>query len=170
MRFDKVARGLIERLRAAAGKMVPDGSTVLLTITAPIRLDSKTGTVLEERIQALALLKTPGRDREETVHGNRVRMRLVRTGSMPAPKLIGFVHNPDTDAVLLLNVASELLESLNGATAQGPARERRLVLVSERESSYVEAYRATFAQLEVPAAFGTIAIAFGDGRTESLRD
>jgi hypothetical protein len=42
LRFDKVATRLIERLQATLGETVPDGTTVLLTITAPIRLPSKT--------------------------------------------------------------------------------------------------------------------------------
>jgi hypothetical protein len=172
LRFDKVATGLIERLRAAAAGTVPDGTTVLLTVTAPIRLDSKTGAALEEDIQALARRKSPGRDREETIHGNRVRLRLVRTGSARTPKLLGFVHNPDTDAELLLNVASELLaffSSTESEPAKARASERPLVVMSARESSCVEAYRATFAQLDVPRAIGSVAIAVGDGRTEGLR-
>ena len=36
LRFDKVATRLIERLQATLGETVPDGMTVLLTITAPI--------------------------------------------------------------------------------------------------------------------------------------
>src|ERR1700730_1734242 len=35
LRFDKVATRLIERLQATLGETVPDGTTVLLTITAP---------------------------------------------------------------------------------------------------------------------------------------
>ena len=48
LRFDKVATRLIERLQATLGETVPDGMTVLLTITAPIRLPSKTAASLEE--------------------------------------------------------------------------------------------------------------------------
>ena len=53
LRFDKVATRLMERLRATAGETVPDGMTVLLTITAPIRLPSKTAVSLEDRIKTL---------------------------------------------------------------------------------------------------------------------
>src|ERR1035438_9676878 len=41
LRFDKVATRLMERLQATLGETVPDGMTVSLTITAPIRLPSK---------------------------------------------------------------------------------------------------------------------------------
>ena len=50
LRFDKVATRLIERLQATLGEIVPDGMTVLLTITAPIRLPSKTAAALEGKI------------------------------------------------------------------------------------------------------------------------
>jgi hypothetical protein len=49
LRFDKVATRLIERLQAALGETVPDGMTVLLTITAPIRLPSRTAASLEDK-------------------------------------------------------------------------------------------------------------------------
>jgi hypothetical protein len=51
LRFDRVATRLIERLQATPGESVPDGMTVLLTITAPIRLPSKTAASLEDKIQ-----------------------------------------------------------------------------------------------------------------------
>lgn len=72
LRFDKVATRLIERLQATLGETVPVGMTVLLTITAPIRLPSKTAAVLEGKIQTLFL----GGDR-------RVEIRKTRfTGIM----------------------------------------------------------------------------------------
>lgn len=84
--------------------------TVLLTITAPIRLPSKTAAVLEGKIQTLFGRGSPGRDEKDTIHGNHVQIRLLRDESIRAPKMIGFVHNPDTDPLLLLNMTRELLE------------------------------------------------------------
>jgi len=66
LRFDQVATRLIERLQATLGDTVPDGMTVLLTITAPIRMPSKTAASLEDKIQILL-----GRDR-------RVEMKKTR--------------------------------------------------------------------------------------------
>jgi len=110
LRFDKVATRLIERLQATLGETVPDGMTVSLTITPPIRLPSKTAASLEDRIQTLLGRGSPGRDEKETVHGNRVRIRLLRDEYERAPKMIGFVHNSDTGPLLLLNMTLELLE------------------------------------------------------------
>src|ERR1700694_3660956 len=110
LRFDKVATRVIERLQATLGETVPDGMTVLLTITAPIRLPSKTAAALEDKIQTLLGRGSPGRDEKDTVHGNRVKIRLLRGESAQAPKMIGFVHNSDSDPFLLLNMTGELLE------------------------------------------------------------
>ena len=97
LRFDKVVIRLMGRLQAALGKTVPDGMTVLLTVTAPIRLPSKTAGVLDEKILALLRRKSADKDEKETIHGNRVQIRLLRMASKQAPKLIGFVHNPESD-------------------------------------------------------------------------
>jgi hypothetical protein len=76
LRFGKVATRLIERLQATLGETVPDGMTVLLTITAPIRLASKTAASLEDKIQTLLGRGSPGRDEKDTIHGNRVQIRF----------------------------------------------------------------------------------------------
>ena len=81
LRFDKVATRLIERLRGTLVEIVPDGMTVLLTITAPIRLPSKTAASLEDKIQTLLGRGSPGRDEKDTIHGNRVQIRLLRDES-----------------------------------------------------------------------------------------
>src|ERR1700716_4047093 len=73
LRFDRVATRIIERLRATLGETVPDGMTVLLTISAPIRLPSKTAASLEDKIQTLLGRGSPGRDEKGTIHGNGVR-------------------------------------------------------------------------------------------------
>jgi len=106
LRFDKVAIRLVTRLREALTPDVPAGTSVIVTVTAPIRLAAKTTTGLEEKIRAL-LARRSARDTKATVHGNRVRIRIVRGRPRRAPKLIGFVHNPDVDPVMLLSLASE---------------------------------------------------------------
>ena len=110
LRFDKVATRLIERLQTTLGEIVPDGMTVLLTVTAPIRLPARTAASLEDKIQTLLGRGLPRRDVKETIHGNGVRIRLLRDGSGRAPKMIGFVHHSDSDPVLLLDVARELVQ------------------------------------------------------------
>jgi hypothetical protein len=173
LRFDKVATRLIERLQAAVGETVPVGMTVVLTITAPIRLPSKTAAALEEKMPALLRRRSPGRDEKDTIHGNRVRMRLLRGESERAPRLIAFVHNSDSDPLLLLNMTHELLELARGEAgrrATGLAGNRWLVVISARGSSFLEAYRYIYSQLRMATEFKRIVIVFGDGRVGTLME
>ena len=107
LRFDKVATRVIGHLRAALVKIVPDGMTVLVTITAPIRLPAKTAVALEAKTDTLLRRKWAGRDYRGTINGNRVRIRLLRDQPARAPKLIGFVHNPDMDPRLLFEMVEK---------------------------------------------------------------
>jgi hypothetical protein len=171
LRFDKVATRLMERLQATLGKSVPDGMTVLLTITAPIRLPSKTAVSLEDKIQTLVGRGSAGRDEKDTIHGNRIRIRLLRDPSGRAPKMIGFVHNSDSDPLLLLNMTRELLESISAETGRRTTRhggDRWLVVISPGGISCLEAYRYIYAQLRMVTDFKKVLIAFADGRVGTL--
>ena len=171
LRFDKVATRVIGRLRATLDETVPDGMTVLLTITAPIRLPSKTAASLEEKIQTLLGRGSPGRDEKATIHGNRVRMRLLRHKSERTPKMIGFVHNSDSDPLLLLNMTRELLELISaeaGGRAPRLAGDRWLVVISAGGISCLVAYRYIYSQLRIATDFKKILMVFGDGRIGML--
>jgi hypothetical protein len=173
LRFDKVATRLIERLEAALGESVPDGMTVLLTITAPIRLPSQTAASLEEKIRTLLGRGSTGRDEKDTIHGNCVRIRLLRNESERAPKMIGFVHNFDSDPLLLLNMTRELLELVNaevGRRAPRQAGDRWLVVISAGGISCLEAYRYIYSQLSVATGFKKILMVFADRRVGMLAE
>lgn len=162
LRFDKVATRVLQRLREACGEIVPDGRTVLVTITAPIRLASKTVDALEDRIQALLQRRSKVVNAKETIHGNHVQIRLVRGGSKPAPKLIGFVHNPESDSTLLLDRASAWVELVKRGVGGW------LVVISDSDASWSEAHRAIYTQLGVENEFQKVVMVFGDGRVEDL--
>jgi hypothetical protein len=171
LRFDKVATRLIGRLQATLGETVPDGMTVLLTITAPIRLPSKTAASLEGKIQTLLGRGSPGRDEKDTIHGNRVQIRLLRDESERAPKMIGFVHNSDSDPLLLFDMTRELLELVSaeaGRRAPRLAGDRWLAVTSARGTSCLEAYRYIYSQLRMATNFKKILMVFGDGRVGTL--
>jgi hypothetical protein len=166
LRFDKVATRLIERLQATFGQTVPDGMTVLLTISAPIRLPSKTAASLEGKIQTLLGLGSRGRDEKATVHGNRVQIRFLRHESERAPKVIGFVHNSDSDPLLVLNMTGELLDLINaeaGRRAPRLAGDRWLVVISAGGISCLDAYRYIYSQLRVASDIKKILMVFGAG-------
>src|SRR5580658_3532964 len=171
LRFDKVATRLMERLQATLGETVPDGMTVLLTITAPIRLPSKTAASLEDKIETLLGRESPGRDEKDTIHGNRVQIRLLRHKSERASKMIGFVHNSDSDPLLLLNMTRELLELISAEVGRRESRlrgDRWLVVISAEESSFLEAYCYIYSQLRMATDFNKALIVFRDGHVEVL--
>jgi hypothetical protein len=171
LRFDKVATRLIEYLQATLGETVPNGMTVLLTITAPIRLPSKTAASLKDRIQTLLGRGSPSRDEEDTFHGNRVQIRLLRDDSGRAPRMIGFVHNSDTDPLLLLDLTRELLELFSaeaGRRAPRLAGDRWLVVIGAGGFACLEAYRYIYSQLHMATDFKKILMVFGDGRVGTL--
>ena len=171
LRFDKVATRLIERLQATLGDTVPDGMTVLLTVTAPIRLPSKTAASLEDKIQTLLGRGSPGRDEKDTIHGNGVQIQLLRDESRRAPKMIGFVHNADSDPRVLLNMTRELLEAISTEAGRRPPRlaaDRWLVVISARGISCLEAYRYIYSRLRGAPVFKKILVVFGDGRVGIL--
>lgn len=172
LRFDKVATRLIERLQATIGETVPNGITVLVTITAPIRLPSKTAAALQDKIETLLGRALPSRDTKDTIHRNRVQIRLLRGKSQGAPKVIGFVHNSDSDPLLLLDMTCELLELLRAKDDRWPTRpvvDRWLVVMSAGGSSSLQVYRTIHSQLRMATGFEKILMVFGDGRVEMLR-
>ena len=171
LRFDKVATRLTERLQATLGEIVPHGMTVLLTITAPIRLPSKTAASMEEKIRTLLGRGSKGRDEKATIHGNRVRIRLLRHKSERAPRTVGFVHNSDSDPLLLLNMTCELLELIRDEAARRAPRlaaDRWLVVITARGSSCLEAYRYIYSQLRMANDSRKVSMVFGDGRVGML--
>jgi hypothetical protein len=173
LRFDKVVVRLLEHLRATLGATVPDGMSVLLTVTAPIRLPSKTAAALEDRIQTLLRKGSSARDHKATILGNRVRIRLSRVESMRAPKVIGFVHNADSDPLVLLNMTREWLDLIDAETVRRATRssgDRWLVVICARGRSSLEAYRDICSQLRLATDHKKILMVFGDGRVEALAE
>lgn len=97
LRFDKVALAFVARLQDALRDGVPDGKTLVVTCTAPIRLPGRTAAAAIEALGA-PLAREPARLKfEKTINGNRVRAWLVKRKPARADKVIGFVHNPDVD-------------------------------------------------------------------------
>jgi len=171
LRFDKVVTRLIDRLQGALGGTVPAGTTVLLTVTAPIRVPSETAASLETKIRMLLRRGVPGRDTATRMCGNRVRIRFSRHESARAPKLIGFAHHAESDPLLLLNLTQELLEGLAAADVRRASRragERWLMLIGTRGSACLGAYRQICAQLRMTAGFGRVLMVCADGRVGTL--
>ena len=107
LRFDKVALRLVGGLKAALANVVPKGETVVFTITAPIRLPGKTAVALENMLRD----GPTNAERHEIIHDNEVRARWLTGVRKHMPKVLGFVHNVNSDASAILTlVEAQLLD------------------------------------------------------------
>lgn len=101
LRFDKVAVRVIGGLKGALAEFVPEDQTVIFTLTAPIRLPSRTAAAIEGLVRA----GLPDGEVRHTIHNNQVSLHRVAGVPTEMPRVIGFVHNPGSDASLILALA-----------------------------------------------------------------
>jgi hypothetical protein len=171
LRFDKVVLRLLGSLQSGLHQAVPDGKTLIVTVTAPIRLPGKTANALEDKIRS-SLAHRPGRlELNDTVHGNRVRVRLAKS-FRGTSKVIGFVHNPDSDPGALLGVTDLLLNRI-GADAEKHlpaafAGDRWLVIGYEGEPIQVDTYRHVCSQISLPTDLKKVLMVLAGGIVESI--
>jgi hypothetical protein len=111
LRFDKVVVRLLENLRTFVEQDIQNKGTILMTLTAPIKIPSKTEQEIKRHIKNLFDSGVQHRDKELTVFKNEVRFRLVDPSTKNTTKFIGFVHNPGSDPKLLLDLASQWLKA-----------------------------------------------------------
>ncbi|HKO79484.1 MAG TPA: hypothetical protein VJU78_03775 [Chitinophagaceae bacterium] len=109
LHFDKVVVRLFEGLRVSVERVIPKGMTVIVTVTAPIKLPAKTEQEIEGIIKDFLDSGIRQQDRKVTVCQNEVRLRIVESSPKRADKFVGLVHNPGTDAKLLLDLATQWL-------------------------------------------------------------
>jgi hypothetical protein len=171
LRFDRVVLGLFRRLRAGIAPSVPDGDAVLITVTAPIRLPAQTAAALEDRVRD-GLAKRPTHvEIDEAMCGNQVRARVVKDVSRRTPKVIGFVHNPDSDADLLLDLTQAMLQQIGAAADKRPPAaftgDRWLVVVHESGLPHPETYRHIYATIADTTDFNQVLLVLA-GRVENL--
>jgi hypothetical protein len=172
LRFDRVALRLVGSLQAALSEFVPDGQAVLLTVTAPIRLPAKTAAALEDRIRTCLARRSAQREIKDTIYSNQVRVRFVNGASSGMSNVIGFVHNPESDPEVLLDMTDSLIACIAAAAGKRTPEEfsgdRWLILASEDGPSCVEVYRHIISHLSVPNAFTKILMVFAGGLVETL--
>jgi hypothetical protein len=167
LRFDKVVVRVTERLRAAAGDAAPSGVTVLLSLTAPIKVPAKTAAMIEERMRAVLARRPTAACARYTILGNYVRVQVVTHGIPNAPKLISFVHDPETNPRLLFDMTQEALD-LAKATAQRRPGAHVLVVKCARSSACLETYRHIWTLLSPVTTTLQALMVFHGGRAESL--
>jgi hypothetical protein len=160
LRFDRVAIGLVRRLQTALSRSVPDGNTVIVTVTAPIWQDSKTGAVLEERIgRLLAGRRT---QLNATIYGNRIQVRVLKGGGRRTSKLLGFVHNPKPDPSILFDVTRSLLACI-GSGKRPASADRWLIIAHQDGLAPFETARQVCLALRAGSVFKRILVADGEG-------
>jgi len=112
LRFDKVALRFTERLQSALEAAVPAGKTLIVMVTAPIRLPAKTAAALTQKISDFLAQSPKRREFRDTINGNEVRIRLVAGVVRGQSRVMTFVHNPDADSDALLNTTQSLLAQM----------------------------------------------------------
>lgn len=171
LRFDRVAQELVARMRAELAETVPDGLTVIFTITAPIRMASRTTEALGRRI-GVALARRGAGSFAVTIEGNRIRVRFVKSGR-GSPKVVGFVHNPipGTDLILLYTAEALLHHIAAAASRRAPSasvKERWLVLAVENVYMPIETLRQVHPQICMHTDFARILVVHNGDSIEDL--
>jgi hypothetical protein len=168
LRFDRVALGFVRGLSAALSESVPDGKVVVMSITAPIRKDSKTAAVLQEEIRKL--LASRRAKLEVTVHRNRIRVHVFKGGAGTTPKLIGFVHNPVPSAAVLFGLTRSLLACMSAAKRSANSKNDRWLIIANRGGpAALGTIRHVCSALCVRSVFKKIFLADSDGEITLLK-
>lgn len=105
LRFDKVALRLINGLKAVLAETVREDQAMIFTVTAPIKLPAKTAAAVE----ALVRDGLPAGEVHKMIHGNQIRLRRIAGVPAEMPRVVGFVHNPESNPDLILALAEARL-------------------------------------------------------------
>ena len=119
LRFDKVALRLVQDVRSALDEAVPEGLCAVFTVTAPIREPSKTTAAIIEVVRAQLLLGPTLAELAEALHGNKVRVHVVKSRLVNAGRVAGFVHNPDPPPTVLFEIVQLLLDNVEVSDLAG---------------------------------------------------
>jgi hypothetical protein len=84
---------------------MPEGQSVVISVTAPIKHLATTAQTLENIVRD----GQPHGEHCRTIHGNKVRVRPITHVARNMPKVLAFVHNTESDARLILNIAESRL-------------------------------------------------------------
>jgi len=174
LRFDRVALGFIRRVREALAASVPEGRTIVVSVTAPIRMASKTAAVVGQTIRQRLERRSARLQIEETINGNQIRARLAQDVSGRAAKVVGYVHNPDSDPQILFDITESLLRHVGAAANkrmhESSTGDRWLILACDGGLPHSETYEQVLSQLAIPGGFEKLLLVLPDGRVESLGD
>ena len=106
LRFDKAVVRFFEKLRASIEKAIPNSQTMVVTVTAPIKLPAKTAYELEGRIISFLESGIRHRRKKVSIFQNEVSFKIVTSSSKRSGNFVGLVHNQRTKSKLLLDLAT----------------------------------------------------------------
>ncbi len=109
LRFDRVVVRLLGNLRFFVEQTNSNQKIILMTISAPIKLATKTEKELKSKIKYLLNRKDHDQDLSISIFQNEVRLRIIEFTLNKSHKFVGLVHNPRTDPELLLDFATRWL-------------------------------------------------------------
>ena len=167
LRFDRVVVELFDRLRSGLDDAVPTGTTVVVTVTAPVRRSGKTAVEILEHARKLLAARSAGAELAIEVHGNQIRIQILRSGSPSAPKTVGFVHNRDSDPSPLFGLTQALLRGISTAAGER-AGGRWLVIMIEDGPEWMKTYGHVCAQLVADPGFERVVLVGSDGQVSML--
>lgn len=141
---------------------------MIVTVTAPVRLGGRTAAAIAGRIR-----DGLGRgDVSATIHGNRVRLRCIPGVPKQMPRLIGFVHNSETEAGPILDLVQSVVRGVGEAmrirAPRSAARECWLVLANPNGHPYADTCRRILEQIAMPVGFAKVLVVLPDGKVEDL--
>jgi hypothetical protein len=172
LRFDRVALGLLRRVRQGVHAEMPRGWMVALTVTAPIRLAGQTAITLEERIRVLLKARLRHtRGFKGRVHGNGVQIRVLRSGGAPVAQFVGFIHNPTPDPGMLFDLTNSLLRAVGSLkAARRGSRKRALVVAIADARVWTLTYGQVCAQLFADTHFRHVLLMGSDTEVLTLSE
>jgi len=116
---------------------------------------------VEEKVhRLLANRAAPARFRG-MVHGNQVRVHIVRGGTRRTSRVIGIVHNPDSEPSVLIELTRRLLACIGSGRrpSSESAGERWLIVADEKGLLPLETYRNVCSQLGIGTVFERLLLA-----------
>ncbi len=110
LRFDKVALRLLRSLQNEIAKEELKTKTIVLTITAPIKLPARTEYELVKQIKAI-VASGKKNNSSRSILGNRTQIRVITQSLESGIHFIGLVHNQNVSSTTLVNMTARWLHN-----------------------------------------------------------
>lgn len=105
LRFDRVAKRLLNDVKAGVSQTLPLDRSLAFTVTAPIWLPAKTIVAMQQWLERLEP------DASSTlINGNEIHARMIRNSTPDMPRALGFVYNPASNPEHILDVVEACLQ------------------------------------------------------------